>query len=134
MTAAVVAATLVPLRDAPALGHLVDHRRLDAIERSIRAPRLAMGWALERVPWRLLQQAAFGVERLDETLAAHAPALEVGSSTTEPDAGNGQLVRTPRARAGEELVLASGRHRPVRAKPRADDSAGGALAADALHS
>ena len=46
MTAAVVAATLLLLRDDPALGHLVDRRTLDAIERSIREPMPAIGWAL----------------------------------------------------------------------------------------
>lgn len=64
VTAAVVAATLLLLRDDPALGHLVDRRTLDAVERSIREPLPGIGWALDRVPWPILRRAALGVERL----------------------------------------------------------------------
>ena len=64
MTAAVVAATLLLLRDDPALGHLVDRRTHDAVDRSIREPLPGIGWALDHVPWRLLRGAALGVERL----------------------------------------------------------------------
>jgi len=64
VTAAVVAATLLLLRDDPALGHLVDRRTLDAIERSVREPMPAIGWALDRVPWPVLRRAALGIERL----------------------------------------------------------------------
>ena len=64
VTAAVVAATLLLLRDDPALGHLVDRRTLDAVDRSIREPLPGIGWALDRVPWPLLRRAALGVERL----------------------------------------------------------------------
>lgn len=63
MTAAVVAATLLLLRDDPELGHLVDERSLDAIARSIREPLPGVGWALDRVPWPLLRRAALGLER-----------------------------------------------------------------------
>lgn len=64
MTAAVVAATLLLLRDDPALGQLVDPRILDAIDRSVREPVPAFGWALDRVPWPILRRAALGIERL----------------------------------------------------------------------
>ncbi len=64
MTAAVVAATLLLLRDDPDLGHLVDRRSLDAIDRSIREPLPGIGWALDHVPWSLLRRAALGLERI----------------------------------------------------------------------
>lgn len=64
MTAAVVAATLLLLRDDPDLGHLVDRRSLDAIDRSIREPLPGVGWALDHLPWSLLRRAAFGLERI----------------------------------------------------------------------
>ncbi|MBX3225458.1 MAG: class I SAM-dependent methyltransferase [Labilithrix sp.] len=64
VTAAVVAATLLLLRDDPELGHLVDRRSLDAIARSIREPLPGVGWALDRVPWPLLRRAALGLERV----------------------------------------------------------------------
>lgn len=63
VTAAVVAATLLLLRDDPELGHLVDRRTLDAIARAIREPLPGVGWALDRVPWPLLRRAALGLER-----------------------------------------------------------------------
>lgn len=64
MTAAVVAATLLLLRDDPELGHLVDRRSLDAIDRSIREPLPGIGWALDHLPWSLLRRAALGLERI----------------------------------------------------------------------
>jgi methyltransferase (TIGR00027 family) len=64
VTAAVVAATLLLLRNDPDLGHLVDPNALAPLERAVRKVVPAMGGLLDHIPWPLLRRAALGVERI----------------------------------------------------------------------
>ncbi len=63
-TAALVASTLLLLRDDPAFHGLVDDAARDRIEAAVRTTIPAFGTAIDRVPWALLRQVAFAVERL----------------------------------------------------------------------
>ncbi len=63
-TAALVASTLLLLRDDPAFEGLIDQTARDQIEASVRATIPAFGVALDRLPWPALRRLAFAVERL----------------------------------------------------------------------
>ena len=80
VTAAVVAATLLLLRDDPELGHLVDRVTLAPIERAVREVVPVLGSLLDHAPWPLLKRAAFVAERLlSPGFVAHAGHLRVPS-------------------------------------------------------
>jgi methyltransferase (TIGR00027 family) len=63
MTAAVVAATLLLLRDDEELGHLIDQHSLDGVERAVRYMMPVAGWALDHLPWSAVKTLGFGFER-----------------------------------------------------------------------
>ncbi|NOU29145.1 MAG: SAM-dependent methyltransferase [Polyangiaceae bacterium] len=63
-TAALVASTLLLLRDDPAFRGIVDEAARDRIEASVRTTIPAFGAALDRLPWLLVRQLAFAVERI----------------------------------------------------------------------
>jgi methyltransferase (TIGR00027 family) len=64
VTAAVIAATLLLMRDEPELARYVDRASLEAVARSIREPLPGIGWALDHVPWPVLRALAVSLERV----------------------------------------------------------------------
>lgn len=62
-TAAVIAATLLLLRDSRELGHLVDRGSLDAVERAVRLALPGAGTVLDHVPLPIVRRLAFALER-----------------------------------------------------------------------
>ncbi len=64
VTAAVVASTLLLLRDDPELGALASPESTDAVEAAVRKTLPVMGHLLDHTPWPLLKRAAYLAERL----------------------------------------------------------------------
>ena len=64
VTAAVVAATLLLLRDEPGLEHLVEATNLPAVEAAVRVALPELAVLLDRVPWPILKGFARVVERV----------------------------------------------------------------------
>lgn len=64
VTAAVVAATLLLLRDEPGLEQLAEATNLPAVEAAVRVALPELAVLLDRVPWPLLKRLARGVERI----------------------------------------------------------------------
>lgn len=63
VTAAVVASTLLLLRDDPELAPLAEGLALSSVERAVRAALPPLGWLLDHAPWWLLRRASSAVER-----------------------------------------------------------------------
>lgn len=64
VTAAVVASTLLLLRDDPAFGHLLDPVAHESIDAAVRVTLPVFGHLLDYVPWPVLRRAALGVESI----------------------------------------------------------------------
>lgn len=96
VTAAVVAATLLMLRDEPGLEHLVAATNLPAVEAAVRVALPELAVALDRVPWPILKRLARAVERvaspgfsLHYALRKHCVRTAVNAAI---DAGHEQVV------------------------------------------
>jgi len=64
VTAAVVAATLLLLRDDADLGPLIHPPSLAPLEMAVRGVVPALGLALDHIPWRILRRASLAAEKL----------------------------------------------------------------------